>query len=87
MFGFQVTEEDVANVLRRQWTRVTNTDGVPFDVMGEQLFMTLDADQIERVALKHSCDLDEQTDAAMEEIDRQLVAQGVLRPVAECASH
>ncbi len=79
MFGFQVTEDDVTLVLTREWARVGNTNGLPFDVLGEQLLGELDHESIERAALKHSCELDEQTGAALLEIDRQLVEKGVLR--------
>ena len=28
MFAYEVTEEDVANVIRRQWVRLVNSNGV-----------------------------------------------------------
>ena len=57
------------------------------DVLGEQLLLTLDCGRIEKAALKHSVALEQQTDAAADEIERQLVEQGVLRPVASCGFH
>lgn len=80
MFGFEATEEDVETVLKREWHRVGNTNGASFEMMAEQLLGDLNCGAIEKAALKHSCELDEQTNAALEEIDRQLVGLGVLRP-------
>lgn len=63
--GFGITEEDVYGVLLSH-----GVPGASFD-MADEVFGELDADQVERVALKASVDLDEQTAAACEEIWRQ----------------
>jgi hypothetical protein len=76
--AFGISEEDVENVLSKHWARVANSDGKSLENMAVDLFTHLDADAIERSALKGGVDLDDQTEAAYEEIERQLVERGVL---------
>lgn len=76
--AFQITSDDVANVLRSYWLRVTNSNGQSFERMAEELLGDLDHDRIEQAALAASTDLNEQTSAAYEEIKNNLVELGVL---------
>ncbi|EPL60767.1 hypothetical protein PSOLE_37190 [Pseudomonas oleovorans subsp. oleovorans] len=77
-FAFQISTEDVENVLRSYSLRVTDTKGQSFEHMAEELIDELDHERIERAALAASTDLDEQTTAAYEEIKKSLVELGVL---------
>ena len=78
MQAFGINEEDIEKVLRKHWDRVANTDGKSFEDMADELFTSIDAPAVERAALKGGVELEEQTDAAYAEIERQLVQQGVL---------
>lgn len=77
-FAFQITSDDVENVLRDYSLRVTNTNGKSFEQMAEELIDELDHERIERAALAASTDLDEQTTASYEAIKNNLVELGVL---------
>lgn len=77
-FAFQITSDDVENVLRDYSLRVTNTNGQSFEHMAEELIDELDHERIERAALAASTDFDEQTTAAYEAIKNNLVELGVL---------
>ena len=50
-FAFQITSDDVENVLRDYSLRVTNTNGQSFEHMAEELIDELDHERIERAAL------------------------------------
>jgi len=76
-FAFQVNEDDVANVLASNWSRVGNSEGRSFTGMAEQIFGGLDFQAIEDAALMGD-NLDQQTDYAYDEIERQLCLSGVL---------
>lgn len=78
-YGFQLTELDVECVLRRQHARVINAHGESVDALARRLLDEVDAGQVERAALKYSTELEAQTEAAYEELERELVAKGVLR--------
>jgi len=81
LYGFQTTDLDVEAVLQRCWGRVASTGGGrTVDVMAGEVFLRLDLGAIERAALDQAADLEEQTDAAHGEIERQLITMGVLRP-------
>ncbi|ELQ8317505.1 hypothetical protein R2571_006404 [Pseudomonas aeruginosa] len=77
-FAFQISTEDVENVLRSYSLRVTDTKGQSFERMAEELIDELDHERIEREALAASTELDEQTTAAYEAIKNNLVELGVL---------
>lgn len=77
--AFQINSDDVVTVLRRRSLHVANSGGRRFEDMAAEIIDDLDADRIEFVALRASTDLDEQTDAALEEIERQLVDIGVIK--------
>lgn len=79
--AFGITPDDVATVLSKNWARVGNARGMSFDALGELLLDGLDADLVEREALKGGVDLDDQTTAAHVEIERQLVESGFLDPL------
>ena len=67
--AFGVTEEDIENVLRANSLRLETRNGEPFDLLAEQIFGSFsdeDFSGIERVALKASTDLDEQTGDALD---------------------
>lgn len=78
MNAFGISAEDVENVLRKHWSRVANTDGNSFEYMAVELFPGINATAVEHAALTGGVSLEEQTAAAYEEIERQLVWQGVL---------
>lgn len=66
--GFQVTEEDIHTVFAR--------NGIALDLDDESIksVMTLlDKHLVETAALKHSTELEDQTEAALDEIERQMV--------------
>lgn len=77
-FAFQITIDDVENVLRSYSLRVANSNGQSFERMAEELIDELDHERIEREALAASTELDEQTTAAYEAIKNNLVELGVL---------
>jgi hypothetical protein len=83
-FGFGISEEDVETVLRRNAARVHNPTNKSLADLARELFDGINADAVEAAALENSCDLDEQTDHAHDEIERQLVEQGAI--LAQCAS-
>lgn len=76
--AFQISSDDVITVLRRRSLHVANTNGHSFESMAEEILDDLDTDRIEFAALRASTDLDEQTDAALDEIERQLIDHGVI---------
>lgn len=78
--AYEVTVEDVANVLYSNSVAVANTNGKSFESMSEELHGDLDFGLIEQAALAGD-DLDEQTDYANDEIARQLREMGVLEPL------
>lgn len=80
--AYEVTVEDVENVLRSNSLAVANTDGKSFEAMANELHGNLDFDLIEQAALAGD-DLDEQTDYANDEIARQLREMGVLEPLKQ----
>ena len=80
--AYEVTPEDVENVLRSNSLAVANTNGKSFESMAEELHGDLDFGLIEQAALAGD-DLDEQTDYANDEIARQLREKGVLEPLKQ----
>lgn len=78
-FAFQISSDDVENVLREHAHRVANANGQSFEQMAEDLIDQLDHQRIEKAALDASTDLMEQTNAAYGEIKDSLVEMGVLK--------
>lgn len=82
--GFGISEEDIELVLQRCGGRILAPTGkggkLDMTAIVDQAFEDLDHDAIEVAALRHSNTLSEQTDAALDEIERQLVKHGVLAP-------
>lgn len=79
MLAFQITEEDVENVLQQNLQRVRNPGGVAISELAERLLdRELDVPAIERAALRGGPDLDDQTDAADAEIKQQLIDRGFM---------
>ena len=76
--AFQITPEDIEQVLRDYSLHVINAKGQSFAALAEELNDEIDAERIERAALKAGIDLDEQTSGALEEIKQILVELGVL---------
>ena len=76
--AYQVTVDDIENVLHDYSLRVTDTQGKSFETMAAELIDEIDHDRIEKAALKSGCDLDEQTTGANDEIKKILVELGVL---------
>lgn len=79
MLGFEVSADDVEAVLKAQLGRLINPQGMAPSEMAVMLLPQLDTSRIEKAALKHATDLDEQTVGAHEEVARQLTELGVLR--------
>lgn len=77
--AFQITEDDIAMVLRRESLRVADTQGRSFDDMASDLLTEIDGDRIERAALKSGNDLEDQTTGAHDEIKIILEEMGVLK--------
>lgn len=81
--AFQITNEDVCNVLRQNWTKVADTKGLSFEAYAEVLFEDLspeDFGAIEAAALAGGDDIiEEQLPAAYEELRTILVRDGVLK--------
>lgn len=80
--AFGITEEDITNVLRQNAAQVANSNGVPFDIMGEQIFndwTDLEFDRVAKSALDGGVEMDDQVDAAYAEIRAILVEQGTLK--------
>lgn len=59
--AFQVTEEDIENVLRECWVYVGNTDGKSFRAIAEDLLGQIGTARIEKAALNSGADLEDQT--------------------------
>lgn len=76
--AFQVTEDDIENVLEQYSMRVTDTKGKSFETMAAELVSEIDHARVEKAALKAGCDLEEQTQGALHEIKKILVDRGVL---------
>lgn len=75
--AYEITEEDVENVLRSNWASGGNTNGKTLSSIASEIFPQLDYEKIEDAAL-FGDNLDEQTDYANDEIARQLREMGVL---------
>lgn len=76
--AYQVTEEDIQNVLEDYSLRVADTKGKSFETMSAELIGEIDHARIEKAALNSGCDLAEQTRGANAEIKDMLVELGVL---------
>ena len=76
--AFQITNEDIENVLRNYSLRVTDTQGKSFETMAAELIGEIDCERIEKAALMSGSDLDEQTQGAYDEIKKILVELGIL---------
>jgi hypothetical protein len=73
--AFEITTEDVQNVL--------NAHGIPSTYeQAEEKLNALDTDAIEKAAL-YGDDLDLQTEYALQEVEKQLKAAGVIRADAQ----
>ena len=80
--AFEVTAEDVLNVLEANTVQVIDSKGKPFDVMAEEIFgdwSALETDRIARAALDSGVDLDIQTTGAYDKIRTILAEQGILK--------
>lgn len=80
--AFGITEEDIATVLRQNAAQVANSNGVPFDIMGEQIFndwTDLEFDRVAKAALDGGVEMDDQVEAAYAEIRDILIEQGILK--------
>lgn len=76
--AFGISEEDVVSVLEANLGAIVNRGSQPLDDMAHDLLGRIDHGAVERAALKGGVDLDEQTEAAHEEIRRQLLCMGIL---------
>lgn len=78
--AFEVTEDDVFVVLHNNLARIANPAGISLGKLAEKAFYNLDASRVERVALECAGDIEEQSEAAHQEIESILVEDGLLNP-------
>lgn len=78
MRAFEITVDDVLTVLSNNAKRVKSGQHRDLSEFAAIAFTDLDMTKIERAALAHATDLNEQTEGAHEEIERQLVDAGVM---------
>ena len=76
--AFQITEEDISNVLHQHSMRVIDTRGQSFEMMASALIEEIDHARIEKAALASGVELDQQTQGAFDEIHKILVELGVM---------
>lgn len=76
--AFQVTEDDIENVLREYSLRVTDTQGKSFETMAAELLGKIDCARVEKAALDGATTLEAQAQIAFDEIKDILVELGVL---------
>jgi isochorismate synthase EntC len=76
--AWQVTLDDIENVLESHALRVENPRGQTFAQMAEDLISEIDEGRVEKAALAAGSDMDEQTQAALDEIKKILVEMGVI---------
>lgn len=76
--AFQITEEDVENVLSAYGLRVVDSKGKSFEALAAELVGEIDCARVEEAALNSGVTLEEQTQGAFEEIKDILVEMGVL---------
>ncbi len=79
--AFQITSEDVENVLGQNTLVSALPDGGSLESLAEKLFDELNFFEIEKAVL-YGDELEQQTTYAYEEIARQLRERGVLESVA-----
>jgi hypothetical protein len=75
--AFQITEEDIAAVLRQNAVHIANSGGKSFDDMATDLLGRIDANLAAKAAIKGDS-LEDQTSLAQQEIARQLWLMGTL---------
>lgn len=78
MKAFEITVDDVLSVLSKNANRVKTGQKRDLIEIANTAFSELDMHKIERASLAHATDLDEQTEDAHVEIERQLVEAGVM---------
>lgn len=78
-FAFEITTDDIENVLRQNVAKVANSHGQTFEQIAETLHDQLDLDEAESAALDAGGDMDNQTEAAYANLRRQLVSNGTLK--------
>ncbi len=79
-FAFAISEDDVQIVLERNMVKKSERQIA-------KITGSLDHNKIAMVACKASTDMDEQTDAAHDEIERQLLDDGHIPSVTCCICH
>lgn len=77
--AFGISEDDVHNVLQNHHDRLTAATGADLESLARDLFNDLDHGAVERAALRGGTELDQQTEAAYEEVETQLIEFEVLR--------
>lgn len=81
--AFEITEEDIENVLREEWARFEARDGESFEIVAERVLAGLTEEElarIERAALDAGTDLEDQVDGAYRQIEAILEREGWLAP-------
>ena len=80
--AFEVTTQDVVNVLRSNRGRFITSNGKSTEAVANEAFEDLDVDLIVQAAL-FGDDMDEQVDFAYDEIARQLTEMGVFASASQ----
>ncbi|MHB8409562.1 MAG: hypothetical protein ACYDHY_15970 [Acidiferrobacterales bacterium] len=84
--AFEITEEDIKNVLRTHAQRIVNPDGESFDTKAMKVYAELSDSDLARAAqaaLESGTEMDEQTQGACLAIEAILVERGILNPVRQ----
>jgi hypothetical protein len=76
--SFQITPADIESVLHSYTLRMINTRGLSIAPLAEELFDEIDAERVQKAALKSSTDFNEQVSGAYSEIKDILCELGVL---------
>lgn len=76
--AYEISADDIENVLQQYSLRVTDTQGKSFATMAAELIDEIDEARVEEAALKSGDELDAQTTGAYDEIKKILIELGVL---------
>lgn len=77
--AWEVTEEDIEDVLRENSLLVVDSGGATFAAMAAGILYTLDCGRVSAAAVAGGDDMESQTEASHREIRAILVETGVLK--------
>lgn len=78
-YAWEVTEQDIEDVLRDNSLHVANSAGATLAQMAENIFGAIDCARVSSAALNGGDDMDSQVEASHREIRAILVETGVLK--------